>query len=210
MHLARTALFGTFILALALGAGCSNPADDKPEAKVGSATPAAPASSGEKYTLAEGSKISFVGSKVTGSHDGGFNSFTGEIMLVDGDPTLSSVKVEIELDSVWSDHPKLTEHLKSRDFLAVDYYKVSTFESSKIVREGEQYNVTGNFQLHGVIRSISFPATITVEPGKVTVNAEFFIKRFDFDIEYKGAADNLIRDEVVIKLELIATPAEAA
>ena len=90
MKLARTTLFGIFILALAFGAGCSNPADDKPEAKVGEETPAAPAGSGEKYTVAEGSKISFVGSKVTGSHDGGFNDFTGEVMLVDDDPTKSA------------------------------------------------------------------------------------------------------------------------
>ena len=210
MKLARTTLFGIFILALAFGAGCSNPADDKPEAKVGEETPAAPASTGDKYTIAEGSKISFVGSKVTGSHDGGFNDFTGEVMLVDDDPTKSSVKIEIDLTSVWSDHPKLTKHLMSTDFFAVEHYKLSTFDSTKIVREGEQYNITGNFQLHGIVRSISFPASITVEPGKVTINAEFFIKRFDFDIEFKGPADNLIRDEVVIKLELTAVPAEAA
>jgi len=210
MKLARTTLFGIFIVALAFGAGCSNPADDKPEAKVGEEPPAAPAGTGDKYTIAEGSKISFVGSKVTGSHDGGFNDFTGEVMLVDDDPTKSSVKIEIDLTSVWSDHPKLTKHLMSTDFFAVEHYKLSTFDSTKIVREGEQYTMTGNFQLHGVVRSISFPATITVEPGKVTVNAEFFIKRFDFDIEFKGPADNLIRDEVVIKLELTAVPAEAA
>jgi len=210
MKLARTTLFGIFILALAFGAGCSNPADDKPEAKVGEETAAAPAGTGDKYTVAEGSKIGFVGSKVTGSHDGGFNEFTGEVMLVNDDPTKSSVKIQIDLTSVWSDHPKLTEHLKSTDFFAVEHYKLSTFDSTKIVLEGEQYTMTGNFQLHGVVRSISFPATITVEPGKVTVNAEFFIKRFDFDIEFKGPADNLIRDEVVIKLELTAVPAEAA
>jgi len=210
LKLARTTLFGIFILALAFGAGCSNPADDKAEAKVGEETPAVPVGSGERYAFAEGSKVSFEGSKVTGSHEGGFNEFTGEVMLVDSDPTKSSVSVEINLPSVWSDHPKLTEHLKSTDFFAVDYYKLSTFQSSKIVREGEQYTVSGNFQLHGVVRNISFPATITVEPGKVTVNAEFFIKRFDFDMEFAGPADNLIRDEVVIKLELIAEPAEAA
>jgi polyisoprenoid-binding protein YceI len=210
MRFARTALEPVLLLALVLGAGCSNPADDKPEAAVGEQTPAAPAISGEKYTFAEGSSVSFVGSKVTGSHDGGFNEFTGEIMLVDGDPTRSSVNVVIQLDSVWSDNPKLTEHLKSDDFLAVERFKISTFDSSKIVRSGEQYTVTGNFQLHGVVRSISFPATITVEPEKVRVQAEFVIKRFDFKIEYPGAADNLIRDEVVIKLDLTGAPAATA
>jgi hypothetical protein len=38
------------------------------------------------------------------------------------------------------------------------------------------------------------------------VNAEFFIKRFDFNIEYPGKANDLIRDEVVIKLDITANP----
>jgi polyisoprenoid-binding protein YceI len=210
MNLARTTILGTLTLALVLGAGCSNPADDKPEAVVGEKTEAAPATAGAKYTFTEDSSVGFVGSKVTGSHDGGFKQFSGQVLLVDDDPTRSSVDVTIDLDSVWSDNDKLTEHLKSVDFFGVEHYPHSTFKSSKIERNGDEYTVTGNFQLHGVVRSISFPAKITVEPDKVHVNAEFFIKRFDFKIEYPGRADDLIRDEVVIKLDLVATPEASA
>ena len=55
-------------------------------------------------------------------------------------------------------------------------------------------------------KSITFPAEIQVSETEVKVNAEFFIKRFDFNIEYPGKADNLIRDEVVIKLNIVAVP----
>ena len=56
-------------------------------------------------------------------------------------------------------------------------------------------------------KSISFPATITVEEDRVVAQAEFSIKRFDFGIVYKGRADDLIRDDVVIKLDLVAARA---
>ncbi len=56
-------------------------------------------------------------------------------------------------------------------------------------------------------KQIKFPATIQVEGDRVTVQAEFFIQRFDFDIVYPGKADDLIRDEVVIKIDLVAVPA---
>jgi len=211
MNCSRLTVLGICMLALALGAGCSNPADDKPEAVVKEAQPAAqPASTGDRYVLDEGSSVGFVGSKITGSHEGGFHAFDGEILLVDGDPTLSSIKVEIDVNSLWADNEKLAGHLKSPDFFGAELYPKAAFESTAIALDGDHYTITGNLQLHGVIRSISFPATITVEQDRVTADAEFVIKRFDFKIEYAGRADDLIRDEVVIKLNLVAQPEAAS
>ena len=81
------------------------------------------------------------------------------------------------------------------------------FESTSIESTAEGYDITGNLELHGVTKSIRFPATIAVEEGRVTAEAEFFIQRFDFDIVYPGKPDDLIRDEVVIKLSLVAEEA---
>jgi polyisoprenoid-binding protein YceI len=64
--------------------------------------------------------------------------------------------------------------------------------------------VTGNLQLHGVTKSITFPATIVVTPGAINVDGTFAINRKDFGINYAGAADNLIRDEVVLTLKIRA------
>jgi polyisoprenoid-binding protein YceI len=197
------------IALLALGGpGCSNPAEDKPEARVEPAVEAAPAAAeGERYVLAEGSSITWVGSKVTGSHDGGFESFDGEVLLVDGDPALSRVNVVIDTTSIYSDHEKLTGHLKSADFFEVEVYPTASFNSTSIERTAEGFTITGNLELHGVTKSISFPAGITVAEGSITAEAEFFILRNDFGIVYPGKPDDLIRDEVVIKLNLVAAPA---
>ena len=65
-----------------------------------------------------------------------------------------------------------------------------------------QSRVWGNLNLHGVTKSITFPATITAEPGAVTVNSTFALNRKDFGINYAGGADNLIRDEVVMTLKV--------
>ncbi len=59
-----------------------------------------------------------------------------------------------------------------------------------------------NFELHGVKKSITFPATIQVAPDSVSVTAEFAINRKDFGLVYAGKADDLIRDGVVIKLTI--------
>lgn len=197
-------LRGLVLLPLLIPAGCGNPADDKPEAKVGAASHGDTAmAKGTEYTFLKESTIEFIGSKVTGQHHGGFTEFQGSISVVGNDPTHSTVHFTIATTSLFADNDKLTGHLKSPDFFDVASHPQVTFESTSIVKDGDAYTVTGNLQLHGVTKSISFPAAIALGNDQIVVSSEFFIKRFDFAIAYKGKADDLIRDEVVIKLSLI-------
>jgi len=201
-----TILIVSFVL---LGSGCANPADDATEAVVKEAAPKPITETiGTTFVISDESTLGFVGSKVTGSHEGGFNAFGGEIVVPDGDFEQSSVTVNIDTTSLWADDPKLTEHLKSGDFFGVADFPSASFTSTGIVRSEEGYTVTGNLDLHGVTKSVSFPANISIADGRVNAQAEFFVKRFDFGIVYPGKADDLIRDEVVIKLDLVAVPAD--
>lgn len=197
------------LLAIA-STGCADPTKDKPKATVDEPTPEPerPAAA-QRFVLTDESVISFVGSKITGSHDGGFNAFEGEIRVVDGDPLQSSVDVTVDTTSLWSDDERLTEHLKSPDFFEVETYPSATFTSTEVQQDGERYRLVGNLTMHGITKSISFPADITIEEGRVTAASEFAIKRFDFDIKYPGKPDDLIRDDVLIELNLVAVPAEA-
>jgi polyisoprenoid-binding protein YceI len=88
-------------------------------------------------------------------------------------------------------------------------YPTATFTSTAITAGGEKgatHTVTGTLDLHGVKKSITFPATISVSPEAVTVKAEFALNRKDFNIVYPGKPDDLIRDEVVLKLDVTAKP----
>lgn len=201
-----------FILALAAAvSACANPAADKPHATVSEASqPAAASKPAGAETLAitpEISKIEFVGSKVTGSHTGGFKQFSGTIELAKEGVDKSQVTIEIDTDSIFTDTDRLTAHLKTADFFDVPKYPKATFASTKIeaaTAAGATHTVTGNLDMHGVKKAISFPATIQMAVDAVTVNAEFAINRKDFQINYAGKADDLIRDEVVMKLNIKA------
>lgn len=188
--------------------GCSDPAANKQKAAVG---PAASESGtaktgGENLTISpENSKVDFVASKVTRSHNGSFKQFAGSIDLLNNSAEQSVVNLSIDTGSVVTDEADLTAHLKTPDFFDVAKYPKATFVSTKIEPNssgGGTHNVTGNFDLHGVKKSILFPATIQIAPDSVSVNAEFSINRKDFGINYPGKADDLIRDGVVIKLAL--------
>lgn len=150
--------------------------------------------------------IEFTGSKVTGKHDGGFKEFNGMIDLVGGVATKSRVLIDIKTDSVFSDDNGLTDHLKTADFFEVEKFPRAGFKSTSIVADkakgADAYTVTGELTLRGVTKSITFPATIKVADKNVSVNAEFSINRKDFGIVYAGKADNLIRDDVVMRLKI--------
>ncbi len=194
--------------ALLIITACSNPASDKPQAVTNEAAPVAqtsPAAQGERYRITpETSQITFVASKVTGSHHGSFKKFAGVIGF-NAQPETSSVNVTIETNSVEADDPGLTKHLQTPDFFDVATYPQAIFTSTAIKAGGAggaTHTVTGNLTLHGVTKSITFPATIAVTPNSITVDSTFSINRKDFGINYAGAADNLIRDEGVLTLKV--------
>jgi polyisoprenoid-binding protein YceI len=64
--------------------------------------------------------------------------------------------------------------------------------------------LTGHLTLHGLTKSIQFPAKLTVTPESATLDSEFSLNRKDFGVNYPGMADDLIRDEVVVKLAIQA------
>ncbi len=200
------------VLALAaplLFVACENPADKTATAAVSEPVEKLPESPevGTKYVFTPSSEVLFVGSKVTGKHDGGFKTFSGYFTVRDGAPVGSDHKVVIDMNSVFSDDEKLTAHLKSADFFEVETYPESVFEVTGVTRnDNGNYSLSGNFKLHGVTKNITFPATVTQDGETVRIDAEFDINRKDFGIVYAGKADDLIRDEVVIKLKLEAQP----
>src|SRR5712692_10301847 len=97
--------------------GCSNPAKEVPAAAVETASAAdtnaitpAPSEPEARYFAfgANPSVISFIGSKVTRSHNGGFRNFAGELKVVNDRLAGAGNKVVIDASSLFADDPRLT------------------------------------------------------------------------------------------------------
>jgi polyisoprenoid-binding protein YceI len=194
--------------------GCNtDPAKGKTQATVGSAAASvtAPAAGAVNYAFSnEGSKVEFVGAKVSAKHEGSFAAFRGTVGVVDNDATKSRVTAEIDIASLTVEPAKLSGHLKSPDFFDAAKFPHGTFTSTAIKAGGDNgatHTVTGNLELHGVTKAITFPAKIKIQDDSVSVDAEFAINRKDFSIVYPGMPDDLIKDDVLIKLTLHAKKA---
>jgi len=180
----------------------------KVAAAAAAAAPAAPAA-GKALT----GSIIFIGSKATGSHENIFKEWTGTMALKDGKAEGGSLSLVVKTASAVADHNartpwsgKLDSHFKSCDFFCVEKFPEATFTSEAIKAGAEggsaTHTVAGKLTIRGKTKDVSFPATIAVADGKVTGKAEFSINRKDFDIVYKGKADDLIRDDVVLKIDV--------
>ena len=206
----RRSLAITILAGLIFFTACNDPAADTSKAKTGEAAQVASpaAAQGQKYLITpQNSKIEFIGSKVTGKENGSFGEFSGQVDYA-GSPETSHVSITIKTESITTNAPDLAKHLKTADFFDVAKYPEATFVSTAIKPGGEKgatHTVTGNLTLHGVTKAVTFPATINVTPDAATVESSFSINRKDFGINYAGAADNLIRDDVVLTLHVRAT-----
>ena len=94
----RRSVLLMIIAGVMLVSACSDPAADKTKAVTGGAkqvaSPAA-AAQGQKYLITpQNSKIEFTGSKVTGSNNGSFGDFSGQIDYA-GTPEQSRVNIVI-------------------------------------------------------------------------------------------------------------------
>ncbi|MGB0591118.1 MAG: YceI family protein [Myxococcota bacterium] len=224
-----TALAISAALALAITtSGCAkDPSETAPKAEVGAAkatapkaaadpkpaaaAPAAKAAPSKRASVALKGTVGFVGSKVTGSHSGIFKTWSGTVEMGD---TIESATLTFSADvaSVFSDpdnrgawSEKLDGHLKSPDFFDAAKFPKASFKSTAIAKAAKgpgTHTITGDLTMRGVTRSVTFPATVTRSGKAITAKAEFTIQRGQWGINFKGKADDLIRDGVVLKIDV--------
>ncbi|MFT5718298.1 MAG: polyisoprenoid-binding protein YceI [Oleiphilaceae bacterium] len=89
---------------------------------------------------------------------GRFNDFDGEFSYDPAAPEKSKISVEINTESLDSNHAERDKHLRSDDFLDVKKFPTAQFKSTNFkVNNADEAVITGNLTLHGVTKSISFP-----------------------------------------------------
>lgn len=185
------------------GASAAAPAATLPK-------PTPPTSAGVRHTFDQSnSKITWVGKKVTGKHDGAFQTFSGAADVDAADVTKSSVAVVIDMSSITTDNERLIKHLKTPDFFDVAKHPHAKFTSTSItpVAPGSgtaTHTIAGNLEIKGVTKPVSFPATIKLGDAGAQLDGEMTINRQDFGVAYKGKPDDLVEDSVTIKLEVQA------
>ena len=148
---------------------------------------------------------------VVSSVNGRFKDVSGKATLDEADLTKSSVDVLIKVYSINTDDEKRDEHLKSPDFFDVAKFPEIKFHSTKIVRGGKQYKVTGDLTIRDVTKSVTLDGVLS-KPikspwGKDVRGAKFEgkIKRGDFGLKWNKKLDAggvVVGDDVALDIAL--------
>jgi len=173
---------------------------------------AASADSAEWAVDASHSHVGFrVAHMVVSSVDGRFKDVTGKATLDEADLTKSSVDLTIKVNSINTDDDKRDAHLKGPDFFDVAKYPEIKFHSTKIVRGGKQFKVTGELTIRDVSKSVTLDGTLS-KPiktpwGKEVRGAKFDakIKRGDFGLKWNKALEAggvVVGDDVTLDIAL--------
>lgn len=139
---------------------------------------------------------------------GMFNKTTGKITL-DRAAKKGTADIAIDLNSIVTGEPKLTDHLKNEDFFNVTKNPTATFKSSDFRFQGDKLTaVAGDLTLNGVTK----PVTLNVEAyncGDHPMNKKPMcgadltatIKRTDFGVKYAVPA---VGDDVKLNIAIEA------
>ncbi len=171
------------------------------ETPVAGTTPPATTADANTVALTEANtKVEFIGVHVGDKPDprkGSFAKLNGSAILDMG--SLKAVTVEFDTDSLTTELPPLTTHLKSPDFFDVKQHPTAKFESTTIEPGADgKVNVTGNLTLLGVTKPITMPATVSTEGG-LKLTAEFSIDRTEFGMTYgDGKVEKIVAMTVTI------------
>jgi polyisoprenoid-binding protein YceI len=171
---------------------------------------AAPARAADDYVI-EGMhsgvtfKISHLG--LSWIH-GRFDDFSGDFSIDPADPGKSSFALTIKAESIDTNNPKRDDHLRSPDFFNVKQFPVITFKTTSVKAVNGGFEVTGDFTMHGVTKSITFPlmggqkAEFPKGVQRTGYTTELTLKRSEFGID-KFA--EMLGDEVRIAISFEGT-----
>lgn len=216
--------FAIFAFMLTLLYSCGGPEGKKVEAEAAKEVKDAPKEAQVFNVRLEESKISWEGTKPTGSHQGTIAIKEGSLNVKDGKIEGGSFIINmnsiVDIDLEDQDYNnKLVNHLKSADFFDSEKFPIGKFEITEVKSvdkqgvEGEKitHTITGNLTLKDITKSISFGANISIGDAKITADApQFVIDRTIWGVNHMSKTidasikDKFIYDDMGIKIHLVA------
>ncbi|HEY0942079.1 MAG TPA: YceI family protein [Steroidobacter sp.] len=145
----------------------------------------------------------------------GFSTFHGKIpsqrgtISLDREKKTGEVDVVFDLAALTTGVKKFDDHLRSKDFFAVETHPTATFKASKITFKGDvPASVTGDLTIKGISKPVTLQVTSfhcgqhpMLKVPACGANASATINRSDFGLTYALPA---VKDQITLDIEVEA------
>lgn len=148
---------------------------------------------------------------------GAFEDYSATVTAEDlTDLTSASIAFEIQTASIDTQSEDRDNHLRSADFFDAEQYPKITFQSTNIVKDGDDYKVTGDLTIKDVTKPVTFGVEFNgkgTNPWGVEVygfEAEAKINREEFGLTWNAALETggvLVGKDIKINVDLEVNPA---
>lgn len=147
-----------------------------------------------------------------GNYKAVFENFSGTIRFDSENIEGSTLRIEIDIDSIKSEHPRLDKLARSKRLMHAKRYPKAIFMSESIEKTTEGYKAIGVLNFHGVSKEVSFPFTVEgpyMDYGKVSLIArgQLIINRKEFNIIWNSVLDHggiIVSNQIVLDWEMLA------
>jgi polyisoprenoid-binding protein YceI len=136
----------------------------------------------QKWAIADKYSIKFSSSDVSGI----FKTFTGSIDFDEQNPAASKFDVTVDVNSINTGNGLQNKHAKGAEWFDAAKFPAIKYTSTKIVKAGTGYQVTGNLQIKGVSKEYTIPFTFKKAGAGATFNGSFTVNRSDFKVGKPG------------------------
>ncbi|HEU4389363.1 MAG TPA: YceI family protein [Blastocatellia bacterium] len=146
------------------------------------------------------------------AHTIAITSFTGDVRLTPGSLQPASLQMTIRADSLAEtdkefdekDRQKVNQAMRT-EALETGSFPTITFKSTDISvnKQSEsryQAKITGALTLHGVTRTVSFPAQVTLDGNALRATGAFTVNHSDYKMKRISAGGGTVKAEEAIKL----------
>jgi polyisoprenoid-binding protein YceI len=135
----------------------------------------------------------------SGDVGGIFKKFGGTILFDEHNPAASRFDVNLDVSSLNTGNALQNKHAKSDEWFDAAKYPQIRFTSKSIGKTAGGYQVTGDLEMHGVRKTITFPFTFVQNSGGGVFTSAFTVNRNDYHIGKPGGdVEDAIKVEISV------------
>jgi len=138
--------------------------------------------SAQVWTIKETYSIQFSNSDVNGI----FKKFTGSIDFDEANLATSKFNISIDVASINTGNGLQNKHAKGEEWFDAAKYPYIKYTSSKIEKTATGFKVSGQLEMKGVKKDLSFPFTFVKNGNGGTFNAEFSVNKNEYKVGKSG------------------------
>ena len=144
---------------------------------------------------------------------GQFGAFTGTARIDEANPSASKVDLSIDVASIETGSADRDGHLKSGDFFDAETYPTITFTSTKVERDGDDWNITGDLTIKDVTKPVTIEFEQTgsaVDPfgnTRVGFEGDVTVNRKDWGLTWNAALETggvLVSEKIKLEFDISA------